>query len=344
MKKLLPLALTGLLLASATTAEAVSRTDYQYITPEEYDRLPEQMFEINVLSACQEGIRYNVTCEDPLMVYTNIVVDARYVFEDHLTDLDFAEQILSVSNSALETFGSWDAAQNAEFFYIGNQQIENAIVSAPGERRFIAVMGLQYHQDTNTVTPLTQVVCSDIFTYEEGYFPVEEGFAYMKNPRYIEKNGKNYVRVDVELNEGADEAYGYGFAPDHRDHNSDYEIISYLTSLSNMSETLIYPMYLDVEMAPGDQKLFALATSDSNGTPSRKLNWAIFEAPEQPGDPVKVLGAAENYASLILIPEDPNPGSHVQYYDLNGRLVSHPAPGIYIRRDGANVTKVVVRD
>lgn len=41
--------------------------------------------------------------------------------------------------------------------------------------------------------------------------------------------------------------------------------------------------------------------------------------------------------------EDDNSGKPVEYFDLQGRRVSHPAPGIYIRRQGTKAEKILIR-
>lgn len=38
-----------------------------------------------------------------------------------------------------------------------------------------------------------------------------------------------------------------------------------------------------------------------------------------------------------------NADAPLEYYDLNGQRVDNPAPGIYIRRQGSDVTKIVIR-
>jgi len=321
----------------------MEKTPFDYLDPEEYATLPADMFEVNVSEACQDGIRFSVKANEQIMVYTNAVFDKRYITEDKLTDEDFAEQILKISNQALAIFGSWDNAQKAEFFYFGDRNIENAIVNSPGSCAFVAVLGLEYNEETNTVRPVTRLCRSEIFEYTDLTFTQEEPWADMVDPVYIESKGKKVVHVDIVLNPTAEEAYGKGFAPDHRDHNSDYEIIQYLTSYSNMSETLIFPMYLEVALEPGERSLLCVTTTDRNGKISKRLNWMLVEAPTAIGQPVKVLATATDSSSIgsITVSGD----TPAEYFDIHGRRIDADAltPGIYLRRTGTQTTKVIVR-
>lgn len=322
----------------------MEKTPYEYLDPEAYAQLPENMYDLTVTEACQEGVRFTVKAQDQLMIYTNAIFDERYLTVDNLTDEDFADHILYISNQALSIFGSWDKAQEAEFFYFGDRNIENAIVNPAGTRSFVAVMGLLYDEATNTVTPLTRLCRSEVFEYTDGTFSQEEPWAEMVNPVYMESRGKKVVRVDIELNSTAEDAYGKGFAPDYRDHNSDYEIIQYLTSYSNMSETLISPMHLDVALEPGEKSLLCVTTTDRNGKASKRLNWMLVEAPAEIGQEVKVLASATAGSGIGSIVVDGDEGE-AEYFDMQGRRVdtAAPAPGIYIRRCGGKSTKVVVR-
>ncbi len=321
----------------------MEKTPFDYLDPEEYATLPADMFEVNVREACQDGIRFSVKANEQIMIYTNAVFDKRYITEDNLTDEDFAEQILKISNQALAIFGSWENAQKAEFFYFGDRNIENAIVNSPGSCAFVAVLGLEYNEETNTVRPVTRLCRSEIFEYTDLTFTQEEPWADMVNPVYIESKGKKVVHVDIVLNATAEEAYGKGFAPDHRDHNSDYEIIQYLTSYSNMSETLIFPMYLEVALEPGERSLLCVTTTDRNGKLSKRLNWMLVEAPAAIGQPVKVLATATDSSGIGTITV--NSDTHSEYFDIQGRRIDADAltPGIYLRRTGTQTTKVIVR-
>lgn len=321
----------------------MEKTPFDYLDPEVYAQLPEGMFELNVTEACQDGVRFSVKAQEQLMVYTNAIFDERYITEDKLTDEAFAEQILKISNTALALFGSWDKAQEAEFFYFGDRNIENAIVNPAGTRSFVAVMGLEYDEATNTVRPLTRLCRSEVFEYTDGSFSQEEAWADMVDPVYIESKGKKVVHVDIVLNATAEEAYGKGFAPDHREHNSDSEIIQYLTSYSNMSETLIFPMHLEVALEPGERSLMCVATTDRNGRPSKRLNWMLVEAPAQTGQPVKVLATATDSSGIgsVTVAGD----GTCTFFDLQGRRIDSDrlTPGIYLRRSGSETVKVIVR-
>lgn len=323
----------------------MEKSRFDYLDPAAYAALPADMYQIEVQEACQDGVRYNVKAQEQIMVYTNAIFDETYVTEDNLTDEDFAEQILYISNYALETFGSWEGAQQAEFFYTGDKNIENAIVNAPGTRAFVAVMGLLYDEATNTVTPLTKLCRSEVFEYTADRFSQEEAWAEMKNPVYMESKGKKVVRVDIELNATAEEAYGKGFAHDHRDHNSDYEIIQYLTSVSNMPETLIYPMHLDAPLEPGEKSLMAVTTTDRNGKPSKKLNWMLVQAPAELGQPVTVLATATDGLGIEGITAAPAADGSAEYFSVSGRAIpaGNLTPGVYLRLSGGKVTKVIVR-
>lgn len=318
---------------------------YDYLDPEVYAGLPEGMFQVDFTEACQDGIRFKVTAQEQIMIYTNALFDERYITEDGLTEEDFADQILYISNKALETFGSWEAAQRAEFFYFGDKNIENAIVCPAGTRAFVAVMGLSYDEATNTVTPLTKLCRSEVMEYTADSFEQEDAWAEMKNPVYMEAKGKKVVRVEIELNSTAEEAYGKGFPADYREHNTDYEIIQYLTSVSNMSETLIFPMRLDVALEPGEQALMAVATTDRNGKPSKKLNWMLVEAPAELGEPVKVLATATGQAGIEIIEVTDGAIADGEYYSVSGQRVSKEdlVPGLYLLRQGRRISKVIVR-
>lgn len=316
------------------------------VDPDLYATLPADMFDIEIGMACTDGVRFKFTPVDKLMVYANILVDERYLTEDGLEDIDFACQIVNVSNQMLDMMGSFEAAMSAEFFYLGDTEGDGFGGMATGTRAFFAVMGLDYHEDSNTVTAATKVSRSEVFEFTDEHFPQEEPWADLVNPQYIEKGNAKVVRVEVVPNDAAgDYVYGKAFAPDHRDNNSDSEIIDWLTSTSNMMETWIYPNRIDAELEPGQQALIAVTTLyKSSGKKSDRLNWMLVEAPPQVGMPVKVLASATGTSSVgtINVMDENIP---VEYYTIDGVKVDGGvlAPGLYLRRQGNVVTKVIVR-
>ena len=332
--------------STVTMSKIESADDYEFIDPAVYETLPADMFDIDILSATADGLHFTVNPKDMAMIYTNIMIDETYLTEDHLGDLDFADQIVKVSNQMLELMGSFDAAMSAEFFYLGNVDATSFGGTMPGTRAFLAVMGLSYDEATNTVSAATKVSRTDVFEFTDEYLPQEEPWAEISNPQYVDKGGKNVVRVDITPNDAAgDYVYAKAFAADYRKNHTDLEIIQYLTSTSNMMETWVFGSTFDAEVQPGERALIAVATLyKSSGKLGEKLNWVIVEAPEQVGGEVKVIATATDQSGISSIEADSS-NSPVEFYTLDGRRVAADelVPGIYIRRQGGKAEKIVVR-
>ena len=323
-----------------------AQADYEFIDPEVYATLPDNQFDLSVIGANADGVKFTVAPSDMMMLYTNILVDESYLTEDGLGELDFADQIINVSNKMLKEVGSLSAAMSAEFFYIGNQELLSFGGMTPGTRAFLALMGVEYHEDTNSVTPLTKVTTSDVFEFTAEHFPVEEPWADFGDLEYLDVNGQNTVRVEILPNSAAgDYAYGKVYPADYRDSHSDVEIIDYLTATANMMETWIYPSRLDAALQPGEQALFTVTTLDkSSGKKSDKLNWMIVEAPAQLGQPVKVIASATGEAGIRQIGTGSTTDTSAMYFTIDGRSVNDDdlRPGLYIRISGGKATKVIV--
>ena len=330
---------------STITMEEAPKT-YENIDPEAYAKLPADQFEIDVKGAWQDGVKFTVTPVDKMMLYTNILVDESYVTQDGLDDLDFADQIIHVSNEMLEIVGGFQPAMDAEFFYLGDVEVLGFGGMTPGQRAFLVVMGLTYDEATNTVSPATQVTCSEVFEFTDEVLPKEEPYAEFGTPEYIDVNGVATVRVEVIPNDAAgDYVYGKSFPADYRQSHSDSEIINYLTATDNMFETWLYPSRLDVALSTGQQALLAVATLDKNsGRKSDKLNWMVVQAPEAIGQPVLVLANAAGDAGIndASVAFDP---ANAEFFTLDGRRVAADElqPGIYVCRSEGRATKVVVR-
>lgn len=268
----------------------------EVVTP--YDpsgELPGDMFDIELGITSADGIQFSFKPHDPLMLYTDILVDEKYVTEDGLTDYDFSEQIVKVSNQMLAICGSLDGALGAEFFYLGPVSDTGLAGHVVGSRYFFAVMGVEYDEATNTVKPCTKVSRSEVFTITDEPLPEEVPWADILEPAYKTRNGENVLEVKVVGNSVAqDDVFGKVYPADYRRTHSDSEIISYLTSISNMNETWIssWDSYLRGAAAPGEQLLFAVATLDRNGAVGTKLNWVILEAPAAVGGDVTIVDAA----------------------------------------------------
>ncbi len=337
-----------LYVSTVTMSKIESGSDYTYIDPETYAQLPGDMFEINVSNACADGVQFSIKPQDKMMLYTNILVDETYLTEDGLGELDFADQLIHVSNQMLAEVGSLSAAMNAEFFYIGDADITGFGGMQPGLRAFFVVMGVTYDEATNSVKAATKATQSEVFEFTDENLPVEEPWADLRSPEYISVNGQNVVRVEVAPNDAAgDYVYGKAFAPDHRDHNTDREIIDYLTETSNMFETWVYPNRLDAPLEPGEQALFAVTTLYKNsGKKSDKLNWMLVEAPEALGQPVKILASATGQSGIgQIIANGESMTGEAVYFTLDGRQVqeSELTPGLYLRLTDGKVQKVIIR-
>lgn len=338
-----------LYVSTITMSKIENGSDYTYIDPETYAQLPGDMFDVNVKDACADGVKFSVTPQDKLMLYTNILVDESYVTDDGLGELDFADQIINVSNQMLSYVGNLNAAMDAEFFYIGDAiDITGFGGMQPGQRAFLVVMGLTYDETTNSVKAATKAIQSEVFEFTDGHFPVEEPWADITNPKYISLNDHNVVRVEIVPNdEAGDYIYGKAFAPDHRDKNSDREIIDYLTNTSNMMETWIYPNRLDAALEPGEQALFAVtALYKNSGKKSDKLNWMLVEAPDAVGQPVKIIASATGQSGIgTIIVDDLGTDMKSTYFTLDGRRVaeSELVPGIYLRVSEGKISKVIIR-
>lgn len=257
--------------------------------------LPGGMFDIELGITSADGIQFTFKPHDPLMLYTDILVDEKYVTEDGLTDYDFSEQIVKVSNQMLAITGSLDGALGAEFFYLGPVSDTGLAGHVVGSRYFFAVMGVEYDEATNTVKPCTKVSRSEVFAITDEPLPEEVPWADILEPAYKTRNGENVLEVKVVGNSVAqDNVYGKVYPADYRQTHSDSEIISYLTSISNMNETWIssWDSYLRGAAAPGERRLFAVATLARDGAVGTKLNWVILEAPAAVGGEVIVVDAA----------------------------------------------------
>ena len=224
--------------------------------------LPSDMFEIELGITGYQGIQYTFKPKDPLMLYTNILIDERYLTEDGLTDEDFSDQIIDESNQMLKELKSLQTALDAEFFYIGEYSGTGFAGKTPGTRLFFALMGVTYDEATNTVTPATKISRSEIFEITNEPLPApDEPWADMLNPVYETYKGQDVVSVEVVPNEtGEGYVFGKVYRADYRNSHSDYEIIQELTDMNNMSETMIvdWDLHLRGEMAPGEQRLFAV--------------------------------------------------------------------------------------
>jgi len=316
---------------------------YDNIDPEVYATLPGDMFDIDVELACTEGVMFTFKPKDKLMLYANIMVDERYVTEDKLGELDFADQIVKVSNEMLGYVGNLEAALQAEFFYIGDVSASGFGGKDVGLRAFFAVMGLTYDEAANTVTAATKISTSDVFEIVNGELPKEEPWVEFGELEYTTAKGKNVVRVNVIPNAAAgDYVYGKGFAENYRDTNSDTEIIAYLTNVDNMMETWAMNNRIDVPLEPGERSLVCVtAMYKDSGKVSSKLNWILVEAPAEPGQPVTVLSSYSGITEAAVAPVGLPDG----YYTVDGRRISDtkPAPGVYIRVDCGRAAKVIVR-
>lgn len=317
---------------------------YENIDPEQYAQLPADQFEIDVKIACMDGVKFAVTPVDKLMLYTNILVDESYLTQDGLDDLDFADQLIHVSNQMLELVGGFEQAMHAEFFYLGDTETLSFGGMTPGTRAFLVVMGLEYDEATNKVTPATQVTRSEVFEFTDEILPTEEPYAEFGTPEYIEVAGKPTVRVEVIPNDAAgDYVYGKVYPADYRATHTDTEIIDQLTSTQNMFETWLYPSRLDAQLAPGERALLAVTTLDkTSGKKSTKLNWMVVQAPAATGDAVIIISSASGLSGISSIEAA---DTDAEFYSLDGRRVSagNLIPGIYICRRGAHTAKVVVR-
>lgn len=259
--------------------------------------LPSDMFEIELGITGYQGIQYTFKPKDPLMLYTNILIDERYLTEDGLTDEDFSDQIIDESNQMLKELKSLQTALDAEFFYIGEYSGTGFAGKTPGTRLFFALMGVTYDEATNTVTPATKISRSEIFEITDEPLPApDEPWADMLNPVYETYKGQDVVSVEVVPNEtGEGYVFGKVYRADYRNSHSDYEIIQELTDMNNMSETMIvdWDLHLRGEMAPGEQRLFAVTCLyKDSGKQSSKLNWMILEAPNAIGGKVRIVDSA----------------------------------------------------
>ena len=331
------------LYVSTITMDEAPKT-YENIDPEQYAQLPADQFEIDVKIACMDGVKFTVTPVDKLMLYTNILVDESYLTEDGLDDLDFADQLINVSNQMLELVGGLEQAMQAEFFYLGDTETLSFGGMKPGTRAFLVVMGLEYDEATNKVTPATQVTRSEVFEFTDEMLPTGDPYAEFGTPEYIEVSGKPTVRVEVIPNDAAgDYVYGKVYPADYRATHTDLEIIDELTSTQNMFDTWLYPSRLDAQLAPGERALLAVTTLDkSSGKKSSKLNWMVVQAPAATGDAVIIISSASGMSGITSIEAA---DTDAEYYSLDGRRVSaeNLTPGIYICRRGAHAVKVVVR-
>lgn len=331
------------LYVSTITMDEAPKT-YENIDPEQYAQLPADQFEIDVKIACMDGVKFTVTPVDKLMLYTNILVDESYLTEDGLDDLDFADQLINVSNQMLELVGGFEQAMQAEFFYLGDTETLSFGGMKPGTRAFLVVMGLEYDEATNKVTPATQVTRSEVFEFTDEMLPTGDPYAEFGTPEYIEVSGKPTVRVEVIPNDAAgDYVYGKVYPADYRATHTDLEIIDELTSTQNMFDTWLYPSRLDAQLAPGERALLAVTTLDkSSGKKSSKLNWMVVQAPAATGDAVIIISSASGMSGITSIEAA---DTDAEYYSLDGRRVSEEnlTPGIYICRRGAHAVKVVVR-
>lgn len=349
MKKFL--LFTNTLIAVAVSAFAANPArivdnPYDNINPEEYLQLPTDQFDINIIAACADGLKFSIIPQDMTGLYTNILVDETYLTVDGLDDLDFADQIINVSNQMLEITGGLLPAINAEFFYIGPIETVAFGGMRPGQRAFLAVMGVEYNEETNLVYPSTQVSRSEVFEFTSDLLPKEEPYATFGTPEYIKYAGALTVRAEVIPNEAAgDYVYGKVFPADYRKTHSDTEIIDYLTSTSNMFDTWLYPMRLDAELEPGQQALFAVATLDKeSGRKSNRLNWMIVEAPAAAGDPVIIIDSADATDGVISIKD--NPASLPDgLWTLDGKPVEPSSinKGIYILRQNNRTSKLIIK-
>lgn len=308
--------------SSSETAE-LSVTTLEKPAPE----LPSDMFEVQLGITSYEGIQYTFKPKDQLMLYTNILIDERYLTEDGLTDEDFSSQIIEESNEMLEMLGSLESAIEAEFFYIGEFSGTGFGGKTPGTRLFFALMGVTYDEATNTVTPATQITRSEIFEITEEALPApDEPWADMLNPVYETYKGENVISVDIVPNEtGEGYAYGKVYPADYRQSHSDREIIQELTDMNNMGETWIpdWNLHLRGKMSPGEQRLFAVTCLyKDSGKLSSKLNWMILEAPDKIGDKVRIIDSA----SGVKDPEpEPEPTEITFEYNVSvdGAQVSY---------------------
>lgn len=269
----------------------------EVVTPDDPNgELPGDMFDIELGVTSADGIQFTFRPHDPLMLYTDILVEESYITEDGLTDYDFAEQIIYVSNQMLSITGSLEGAMAADFFYLGPVSDTGLAGHTVGLRCFFAVMGVEYDEATNTVKPATKVSRSEVFTITDEPLPQEIPWADFVEPAYTTRSGENVLEVKVVGNSVAqDDIYGKVYPADYRSTHSDSEIISYLTSVSNMYDTWIssWNPYLRGAAAPGERLLFAVATLDRNGAVGSKLNWVILEAPAAVGGEVKIVDAAK---------------------------------------------------
>lgn len=273
--------------------------------------LPAGQFTIEVGIASSENIQMTYTPKDPEMLYIDMLFDESYLTEDGVTVAEIQEQMIRTANRALDATSDeglgWTVDQCLEYevFYRGTFTGAKYGGHPIGSRYYLALVGLAYDAETNTVAAATQVTLSEPFAITEQSLPAEKPWVEMSDPTYAD--GK--ITVIITRNEAAGNyLFGGAFAADYRDSHSDSEIISEMAGTNEAMYKYLLdewkdPIVLKGEVAPGEKKLFVATGEKDCHIRNMQLNWMILQAPYEAGGEVRILDSAAG----IRQPEYPEP-------------------------------------
>lgn len=267
-----------------------------------------------------------------------------YLYSDNTVRLETSGHISEDGNGRLAVdvrlCGLLDGTEELE----GTADLGSGEISFPLQPVYDFYTFASY--DPETSVPLYEPA---VGRWENNVFTIEnwtaqyDGWTYIRDSRniYVKDTGAvpDMPLVEMGLEHGADGKLfvkGTVTAPVTGDTNGDTGELNAVTRMEvefdfsdeRIYDTLSYPgkvyefeIEVDDDMPAGEFSLFAVAYHCNRASVP-----AIFTA--------SVEGIAADRDATLSAPV---------YYDLSGRRVTDPAPGIYIRQQGSTRTKVLIR-